>query len=84
MIDHLHDLFAHIGTQTVIHTGDGEHDDQHSTINRGGNHSVNISVQGSADDTQRQGCNSQSTADDMGDHIHNFLSPCVIGQGPVG
>ena len=79
----LHDLLAGAGPQAMIYTGHGVKGDQRNPVDYAGDDVCGIPGNCGLDDTQDKGNDTQCTADDMCDHIHNFFALCIVGEKAV-
>jgi hypothetical protein len=66
----------------MIDAGDGEHGDEGGAINGAAEDPEKVIPQGSQNDAAQKNHDTQSTAHNVGDHIHQFFSPGVGGKNP--
>lgn len=84
VVNDLHDLFPHPRVKPVVHAGHGVKGDEGQTVNQ---HPQNGQGGGTGDGAhkpQHQRQHAEAAACDVGDHIHQLLSPGVVGKKPLG
>ena len=80
VVDDLHHPLAHIGLQAMVYAGDGKHGDDAGAIDGRCNNAPDVTMQCCPDHKQDQPDNTQSAANYGGDHIHDLLTPGVVGK----
>ena len=83
MVEHLHHLFGGDVSQSVINAGAGVKNDHRSTVNCTTDHAPSIVMKSGKNYAKNGGDYTKSTAHNVGDHIENFFTSCVVGQFAV-
>ena len=83
VVHHLHHLLAHAGLHAVVHAGHGVQGHHAHAVNGRGHDAVDIVAQGCKYHAQHQGRDGQAAAHNVGDGVHPFFAPGVVGQHPV-
>ena len=68
----------------MVDAGNGEHGNKGSAVNGAAQNAEIVVPEGGADDAGQQYNDTKSTADNMGNHIHQLFSAGVIGESAVG
>ena len=83
VVDDLHDLLAHAGLQSVVHAGNGEHGNEGGAVDGAADDAPVVLVQCRPHHAGQQYHNPQSSAHNVGNHVHELFSPGVVGKMPV-
>lgn len=80
VIDHAKHFFCFYGNEPVIQAGNREEQDDRNRVNRGRNKAPRILFQNRFEKAKKKCNDTEPPANNVGDHITNFLSPGVKRQ----